>query len=637
MHITKREDIQSELRYRSLFERYPIGLVLSRVDTGEILDCNAYFATMLAYPTRESCLAEYKSSKHYVRLDDRTRMVKTLQDNGSVENFKVELQDQKGERLWVSYSARIVDGILEGAVVVITDQKKAERQLQESEERYRRLANAAHEAVVITRKGIIVEITCQLEQMYGYTREEILDAGVKMFIHPDDRELVMEHIRNNDRGPYRHRGLKKDGSVIYLEIRADTILIDGEEHRLTVIRDITELVTVQEQLFQSEKMRAIGQLAGGIAHDFNNQLGGIVGYAELLRDELTENQKTVHYVDNILRAAKRASDLTSQLLAFARKGKYIAVPTDIHHAVAEVVGILARTIDKNILIKQHLDAQLPTVIGDPTQLQNAILNIALNARDAMPNGGEFVIETSIVAVERDTFKNSLFDLIPGPYVKISLKDTGIGMDAATLKRIFEPFFTTKAQGRGIGMGLASVYGTIRNHGGAIEVESTPRLGTVMTLFLPHVPQQIFIDPPTDPSFRAFGKDIRILLVDDEEMVISSAAAILKTQGIHVTLSLNGEQALAAFREPNAFFDLVLLDIIMPVMSGKETFRELKKLDPNVRVLLCSGYSVEGDAQELLDEGAVDFIQKPYRKSELLGKIRSVLQAKAKFGCPEIGS
>lgn len=383
----------------------------------------------------------------------------------------------------------------------------------------------------------------------------------------------------------------------------------------------------QELLHQAEKMEAIGQLAGGIAHDFNNQLAGIVGYADMLREELSNSPELALYADNILLATRRASDLTSQLLAFARKGKYRAVSIDIHNIIHEVVNILMRTIDKRIIIKQHLDAQFPTTRGDPTQIQNAIMNVALNARDAMKNSGELIFSTLNVMLDEEYCRNNPYEIEPGEYVQLCITDDGIGMDEATKKRVFEPFFTTKEQGKGTGMGLASVYGTLKNHHGTINVYSEAGHGTTMKLYFPrHTSDALTKEQPMNKAEVLMG-NVHILLVDDEDIVLDSTSRILEKIGYKVSVCRNGKEAIQLFRENWQGIDLVILDMVMPVLSGRETYLALKEINPDVLTLLSSGYSINGEARGILDDGVKGFIQKPFRIFELSQKVAELLQEK----------
>jgi len=394
------------------------------------------------------------------------------------------------------------------------------------------------------------------------------------------------------------------------------------------VKDITEQRTLEQQLRQTEKMQAIGQLAGGIAHDFNNQLVGIVGYADILREELAADDYLAGMAENVLTATKRATDLTSQLLAFARKGKYRAVPVDIHVLITEVASLLSRSIDKRITIKKMMNAVMPVTHGDPSQLQNALLNLALNARDAMPDGGDLILATENVYLDEEYCKKKLNEIRKGDYIRISVTDTGIGMDGETVTRIFEPFFTTKVSGQGIGMGLAAVYGTVKNHNGAINVYSEPGHGTTVSLYLPvYNGAGENAEAVTDRPHEFIYGTGRILLVDDEEIVCKTTAEMLRRLGYAVSVCRNGAEAVECYRRVWRDIDAVILDMVMPVMGGREAFAEMKKINPDVIVLLSTGYSLNGAAQSIMSMGVADFIQKPFNVAELSHKLASLLQYK----------
>ena len=384
-----------------------------------------------------------------------------------------------------------------------------------------------------------------------------------------------------------------------------------------------EKIELENRLRQSEKLQAIGQLAGGVAHDFNNQLTGIVGYADLLRYALRDNVELAHYVDNILIASKRSADLTNQLLAFARKGKYLSVEIDIHHTIMEVISLLQHFIDKKINLQELFKANPSLINGDPTQIQNAFLNLALNARDAMPKGGLLTFETKVVELDEMFCSAKIDKVVPGKYIEVSIIDTGVGMTEETQKRIFEPFFTTKEVGKGTGMGLAAVYGTIKNHKGTIDVYSEINKGTIIKSYLPLASSidEIKIDDLQESI--TFNKKLKILLVDDEEVVCNIGKEMLEMKGHSVSLCKDGNEAIEKFKKIWQEIELVILDMVMPKIAGTETFHAMKEINPNVKVLLSSGYSVTGDAQNLLDQGAQGFIQKPFTIEELTKSIAEI--------------
>jgi PAS domain S-box-containing protein len=386
-------------------------------------------------------------------------------------------------------------------------------------------------------------------------------------------------------------------------------------------RNIEGWRQMQEQLRQREKLAAIGQLAGGIAHDFNNQLSSIVGYAELLSRVVGQGQAG-HYAAGILSAANRAAELTTQLLAFSRKGKYLSVPVDVHALIGDVVQILDRLIDKRIRITRALGADHPVTLGDPTQLQNMLLNLALNARDAMVQGGEMTFTTTIEAVAQPR-QVGPHSIAPGRHICIRVSDTGRGMTDEVKGHLFEPFFTTKPVGAGTGMGLASVYGTVRNHHGAIDVQSEVGRGTTVRVWLPLAPDDAQEAKPEGSGTHPRGVG-RVLLVDDEPLVLEAGDAVLRDLGYEVVTCRNGAEAIERYRAHWREIDVVILDMVMPVMAGREAFEAMRQVNPAVRAILSSGYSLNEEVQSILDAGVLGFVSKPYRQAELARAVAEAL-------------
>jgi len=391
----------------------------------------------------------------------------------------------------------------------------------------------------------------------------------------------------------------------------------------SVSRDISERMVLEERLRQTEKLQAIGQLAGGIAHDFNNQLTGVIGFSEILSKKLEGNEELQSYADQILSIGHRASGVTSQLLAFARKGKFVTEQVDIHSLVNGVIDFLKYTIDRKIKIKRYLEAFRPFTLGDISQIQDSILNIALNARDAMPDGGELVFRTSIVFISQEECEENFIDAKEGNYILLSISDTGMGMEKDVQQRIFDPFFSTKEPGKGTGMGLAAVYGTMKNHKGGLSVDSIPGNGTTFKLFFPLEANddERIVKDMVDGSSQEEKTMGNILLIDDEEIIHSVVKSALADSGLNLSAYLNPLEAVEYFKSNSDKVDLVLLDMIMPEMGGLEVFKELKKINPSVQVLVVSGYSLNDDAQTILDEGGMGFLQKPFTLLELMDMIR----------------
>ncbi|MBN1610713.1 MAG: response regulator [Polyangiaceae bacterium] len=501
-------------------------------------------------------------------------------------------------------------------------------QAEASDRGYREVFNATHEAILIhdARDGRILDVNDTMLEMYGYSRTEALRLCVQD-LSADRSEYMQERAlkrirRAVARGPQVFEWLarRSDGTEFWVEVALRESTIGGHGRVLAVVRDIGERRRIQEQLRHSEKMEAVGQLAGGIAHDFNNQLAGIIGFAELLRAGADPGAPTARHASGILTAANRAADLTAKLLAFARKGKNLSVSVDVHGLIGEVVSLLERSIDPRVTLRVELHASCACVTGDPTQLQNALLNLALNARDAMPEGGTVTFRTKGVVVGATA--GSVGSVTPGDYLRVEVTDTGVGMDEATRQRIFEPFFTTKPHGTG--MGLAAVYGTMSAHRGVVEVVSSPGAGTTFSLLIPAGSPDASAQPAVRSTPPPSQVDAEVLLAEDEPAVAAMMAELLGHLGCHATVCQDGETAVRCYREQPDRFELVILDLTLPKMSGKDAFGEIRKINPNASVVIASGYTDDTKVQSLLGAGAAAFLPKPFRLAQLAAILDRVL-------------
>ena len=395
---------------------------------------------------------------------------------------------------------------------------------------------------------------------------------------------------------------------------------EGDKGAVIRIDEVSDRVEMEQRLRQSQKMDAIGQLAGGIAHDFNNMLSGIMGAAELLRVKAgPANQPLVKIIST---AAGRARDLILKLMAFSRKEKVAFSPLDIHAVIDDTAAILKRTIDKKIAIFQHLDAEPHTVMGDLSLIQNSLLNIGINAGHAMPEGGTLSFSTRAIQLDDVFCQQSPFEIRPGWFIEVAVRDTGCGIEPANIKRIFEPFYTTKQQGKGTGLGLAAVYGTVIQHGGAISVYSEVGRGTEFHLLLPLC--QGCRDEMTAPDAKAITGHGCILVIDDEPIVRMTARLMLERLGYRTLEAADGQEGVDLYREHGEAIDLVLLDMLMPVMEGVECFRLLRRQNPAVRIIISSGFSRDVDLTEMKKEGLCAFIRKPYNLAELSREVARAL-------------
>jgi PAS domain S-box-containing protein len=508
----------------------------------------------------------------------------------------------------------------------ITDRKKAETALKESEEKYRQLFEMESDAIFLIHNdtGNILEVNAAAEALYGFSRREFLQLkNTQLSAEPEQT-----HKATSDRltqVPIRYHR-KKNGTVFPVEITARHFLWKGETVHVAAIRDITfrleaekEKGRLEFELLQAQKMESIGTLAGGIAHDFNNLLMGIQGYSSLMLADYDPSHPHHRSLKKIERLAKSGSRLTSQLLGFARKGKYEVKPIDLNRLARDAADTIGRT-RKDITFLLELSEGLCAVEADRGQMEQVFLNLYINAADAMPNGGKITVQTSTPA-HRD-IPDTVLHPRPGNYVRLTVSDTGIGMDRETLKHIFDPFFTTKEMGRGTGLGLSSVYGIIQSHSGHIEVVSEKNRGTTFSIYLPCTDNPVQESEVLAESM-IMGKET-ILIVDDEPMVLDIGVELLKRLGYNVLEAGSGRQAIEIYQTRKDSIDLVILDMIMPEQGGGEIWETLRAINPDVRVLLSSGYSMEGKASELLNRGCSGFIQKPFSIQKLSARIKEIL-------------
>ncbi|MCK5295847.1 MAG: cache domain-containing protein [Alphaproteobacteria bacterium] len=389
-----------------------------------------------------------------------------------------------------------------------------------------------------------------------------------------------------------------------------------------VFRDVSEQCELEERLRQSQKMETLGQLTGGVAHDFNNMLSGIIGGAELLLEKVKNEAQLKKHVDMIIEAAERATSLTSKLLDFSRKGKMVSSPIDVHTSIKDTCQLLERSINRSIKIITELKATNAIVTGDPVQIQNMVLNLSLNARDAISGEGEIRISTEQVEIDNFFCQRSVFDINPGNYIEVSIADNGSGISEELMEKIFEPFFTTKKIGEGTGLGLSAVYGSVKDHNGDIRVYSDLGKGSVFKIYLPLKGKATYTAKKRTKIKKGTGC---ILIIDDEILVQKMVQEMIQKMGYETIVASNGKEGIKAYKKNSDRIDLVLLDIIMPEMNGYDVFYELKKINKDVKVLLSSGFGFDASISDLIKDGATDFIKKPHRYSVLNNVIADILE------------
>jgi len=618
---------KSEERYKDLVNK--TGIAISIEDTeGKFVFANELYAGLLGYTVDEM---ENLSIKDVVHPDDYDMVIENhkqrvkgkhisryefrgIRKDGSIIHFEIESSVVKENGKVTGTRTYFWD---------ITERKKTEEALLqnqlaiESSEDLIAVVNRRYE-YILANKAFLKYHGLNYDQVIGHHVAEIV--GEKAF-----RETIKPHIDQSLKGNQVHYEMARS----YPEIGERILIISYSPLRsggkkvmgvVAVIKDITEHTKtekerkkLEEQLFHAQKMESVGRLAGGIAHDFNNILTGIMGYAELLKLQF-DDPSTLEgeAADVILGNAERAASLTKQLLGFARGGKYNPVPLKVNNIIKDTIKVSEKMFEKNINVIYSFEKDIYSVEADRSQLDQVITNLIINAKDAMPKGGKLIFKTENVFLDEEDVQE-FPELVQGYYVKITVTDTGTGITKDIIDHIFEPFFTTKGENVGTGLGLATVYGIIKNHGGQITVASEPGEGTTFAIYLPASKKEIVRRKKT----RKFViGDATVLVIDDEENVRKLAEKQLESIGYGVLSAKNGKEAIKLYKQRKDEIDLVLLDMIMPELAGRETFQELQKINPHIKVLLVSGFSRDGRAVEILDDGVLGFVQKPFKLHEL---------------------
>jgi two-component system cell cycle sensor histidine kinase/response regulator CckA len=511
------------------------------------------------------------------------------------------------------------------------------RRLTDQEEMFRLISESAEDLItVIDREGHRLYSSPGYQKLFGYSKEDLQGMPVLDHVHPEDQESVLGarkltfQVGSAPRIEYRFR--RKDGEWRILESNSSPVRNHrGEIEKLVVVsRDITERKRAEEllrqrdqQLRQAQKMEAVGRLSGGIAHDFNNLLGVIIGYTETMELRLAPDDPLRKNTQEIRKAGDRAAALTRQLLTFSRQQVLQPKVLDLNSVVAEMGKMLRRIIGVDIELTTKLASQLGKVKADQSQIEQIIVNLVVNARDAMPEGGKLLVETSNVDVS-EALARSLPFLLPGPHILLTVSDTGVGMDAETQRHIFEPFFTTKGPGKGTGLGLATVYGVVKQSGGVVGIDSGLGRGSTFKIFLPQASEPVVVATQDTAETNSWKGTGTILLVEDEEPLLQLTAEVLSEGGYAVIPARDGIQALEIARSLNEPIDLLLTDVVMPRLGGPAMARSFAQLRPETRILFMSGHAEHGPAsQDLLPAGS-ETLQKPFNREALLRHVRHIL-------------
>jgi two-component system cell cycle sensor histidine kinase/response regulator CckA len=630
---------RAEEKYRSIFDNAVEGIFQTTMD-GRFLSANPSAARIFGYDSPNDMINSTTDirSQLYVNPSQRDERYQ-FEQSDIVTGFEVELYRKDKSKIWVSANTRAVRGadgeilFLEGFLEDITERKRSEEAIRISEKKYRHIFdNVTDFLFVHDLKGHLFETNLSFRKEYGVAADEPIRMNLRDMMPAAEKVQFDDYLKTiQDQGHHEGRIsiVTKDGRQLTIEYK-NALVFDSDDAPVAVLgsgRDITHRMQAEKdkrklesRLQQAQRMEALGTLAGGIAHDFNNLLMGIQGRTSLMLLAVDAHHPVVEHLTSIESYVQSASDLTKQLLGLARGGKYEIKPTDINHLIEKSVCMFGRT-KKEIRIYKKLHDRLWTVEVDQGQMDQVLLNIFVNAGQAMPTGGDLTVETQNVTIQKEDAR--LYDVRPGNYIKISITDTGIGIEKDTLKRIFDPFFSTKGIGRGTGLGLASAYGIIKNHDGTINVFSKVGEGSTFDLYLPATDKESEL--PGNPSKLMYGNKQCIFLIDDEEIVLDVGAQLLEMLNYNVIRGKSGPEAIEIFKSDHQNIDLVVLDMIMPGMSGGQVFEQLKAINPDVVVLLSSGYSINGQASALLEKGCRGFIQKPFNIEEFSIKLRELLE------------
>lgn len=510
----------------------------------------------------------------------------------------------------------------------ILERQLIQNALEESEVRFRQMYESAPVMMqTIDQHGIIRNVNSKWLEELGFAREEVVGQSLGALFGKEFLESVLSVLDGfRSIGEVQDISLrcgKKDGQLV--EVLFDAVIIEDREWgtvALSTMRDVTRQMMLERDLLEAQKMKAIGTLAGGIAHDFNNLLQIILGYADRLRMKGDRGAPEYSAINAIHDAAQRGADLVNQILAFSRKVPTNLKAVDLTVVVKEAIKLLSRTIPKMIRIELELDEGLRPILADYGQIEQVIINLLINCKDAMPKGGQVTVSTRHAILDEQYCRMDP-TIPPGEYVALTVSDNGPGMEREVVERIFEPFFTTKVRGEGTGLGLAIVFGIVKSHGGHIVCRSHPGAGTSFEIYFPPLDVAADSDLAISAEFQAFGSET-ILLVDDEELIRNWGSEVLGDAGYTVLGAANGEAALRIYQEDRGIIDLVILDLVMPGMGGKQCLENLLKIDPEAKVLITSGYLIDQQTMEFLEQRAIGIVKKPFNVSELLRAVRGVL-------------
>lgn len=567
--------------------------------------------------TRDSFIRALKSDRSYVReyrIQPKAGDICWIQERGQI------VSDDRGRIEYVS-----------GVLFDITESKKYEKALQEQKEKYQNLIQHANDAIFVLQDDKIKFSNPKTEEMTGYSSAELSKMSLAQFMMPPDRSSLLdkqERLQKEEKLTSTHsfRVINRYGKDLWAQLSMVSIKWEGQPATLNFLRDVTQEKGLEKQLLQSQKMEAIGTLAGGIAHDFNNILTTIIGNAFLALNEISKNTPLHETVAEIRQAGEKAATLTRQLLTFSRKQTIQPMILNLNESLVDIEKMIRRMIAEDIELTIAKDPGLWLVNIDPGQIEQVIINLVVNAKDAMPQGGKLMIETSNIHLDEGFFYDKGIKELAGPYVYLSVADTGVGMDAKTRSQIFDPFFTTKPKGQGTGLGLSTVYGIVKQNQGFIWTDSAPGQGAVFNIYLPQATRKSRSEKKGKvPAKQLVGSET-VLIVEDDNMLLNMALKALKRYGYKALGVGDPQDALRHFEDSEDHIDLIVIDVVMPGMSGPEMVERIQSLKPSatVKVIYMSGYMDEKVGHHGVLASGENFLGKPFSPEKLIGKVRQVL-------------
>ncbi|NCC25505.1 MAG: PAS domain S-box protein [Deltaproteobacteria bacterium] len=616
----------------------PIG-VFASTPSGSFVSVNPAFARMFGYDSPESMIRSVTDIGRQIYADPKNRETfkALLQMNGKVDNYECRFCRVDGTEFWGAIHAKQIQGDGKdvgnyyGFVMDITQRKQDEEALLLTQFAMDR---APDSILWVDADGKIAYANDAAYFSLGYSQEELLGAeifDIDPEFPPERWEQHKADLKKQKRMTFEGLHRTKDGRFFPVEVTTNYIEYKGRFLGIAFDRDVTERKRAEEerrklqaQLAHAQKMESLGTLAGGVAHDFNNLLQAMTGHVQLLQKDVSETSVVADRLKKMEKSIGRAAQLVKQMLFFSRKSEAWKQPIDLNREVDETVTMLKRTIPRMVDIEAHLDSSLWLINADPTQVEQVLLNLGSNAADAMPDGGKLIIETSNATLDAD-FTRVHLDAEPGEYVLLSVTDTGIGMDSQILDHAFDPFFTTKEIGKGTGLGLASVYGIVKDHNGHILCYSEPGQGTVFKVYWPalHGVAECRPREALETSAPLTGTET-ILVVDDEFDVRELTVEGLQACGYTVLAAASGEEAIILYAEKGSSIDVVIMDLGMPGMGGQRCLQELIRMNPTVKVIIASGYTANDSGKNALALGAERFISKPFQLRELAAVVREIL-------------